>query len=216
MNYPLLLVALLASTATAAAQSTLATEPAGKPATHKSDGKLPIDPESHMVTYSGVIEVPGATQDQLYTRAASWIAGTATYHVASSKQLLEATDKSQLTVNGETQARGPLAQVVGTVSHSLTIYCKDGRYKYVLTNLREETTDIRPTGTGSGGAFENEKPACGGLHMYTGVWNTIKRHTDEDVQDLVARLKTAMASTSNQVAAQDNPITLRATYPHPN
>jgi hypothetical protein len=117
--------------------------------------------------------------------------------VASSKQLQEATDKSQLTVNGETQARGPMGQVVGTVSHSLTIYCKDGRYKYVLTNLREETTDMRPTGTGSGGAFENEKPACGTLHMFTGAWNTIKRHTDEDVQDLVARLKIAMASTAS-------------------
>jgi hypothetical protein len=186
-----------------AAQSAPAAEPSGKKAKHKSDLNLPIDPDSHLVTYSGVIEVPGATQEQLYTRAANWIASTATYHVASSKQLQEATDKSQVTVNGETQARNFLSQTIGNVSHSLTIYCKDGRYKYVLTNLREETTPARSTSLtpginsppGSGGAFENETPACGTMQMLPMTWTSIKRHADEDMQDLIARLTTAMNST---------------------
>jgi hypothetical protein len=203
MKYSLLIFALLASSSIAAAQSASAAEPSGKKAKHKSDLNLPIDPDSHLVTYSGVIEVPGATQEQLYTRAANWIASTATYHVASSKQLQEATDKSQVTVNGETQARNFLSQAIGTVSHSLTIYCKDGRYKYVLTNLREETTPVRSTGfnvginspPGSGGAFENETPACGTMEMLPMTWTSIKRHADEDVQDLIAHLTTAMNST---------------------
>jgi hypothetical protein len=209
MKYSLLVFALLASSSIAAAQSAPAAEPSGKKAKHKSDLHLPIDPDSHLVTYSGGIEVPGATQEQLYTRAANWIAGTATYHVASSKQLQEATDKSQLTVNGETQARTFLSQVIGTVSHSLTIYCKDGRYKYVLTNLREEATPTQSTSLmpginsmpGSGGAFENETPACGTMQMLPMAWTSIKRHADEDVQDLIARLTTAMNSTKK--AAND-------------
>jgi hypothetical protein len=204
MKYSLLVFTLLAFTTIAAAQSAPAAEPSGKKTKHKSDLRLPIDPDSHLVTYSGVIEVPGATQAQLYTRATNWIAGTATYHVASSKQLQEATDKSQLTVNGEMQARTFLSPVVGTITHSLTIYCKDGRYKYVLTNLREETTATRSTSLtpginsppGSGGAFENETPACGTMQMLPMAWTSIKRHADEDVQDLIARLTSAMNSTS--------------------
>lgn len=142
--------------------------------------------------------MPGASQEQLYTRAAAWVAGTSAYYVASSKQLQEATDKSQFTVKGETPARAAMGVVNGTVSHNLTIYFKDGRYKYVLTNLREETTKV---GIGSGGAFENEKPACGAMGMFTNVWNTIKRHTDEDVQDLLSRLKAS--TTTPTKAARD-------------
>lgn len=201
MKHSLLAVALLASSLTAAAQH--AEEPAGKKAKHKYDSVLPVDPDTHLVTYTKVIEVPGTTQEQLYTRAANWVASTEVYRVASSKQLQEASDKSQLIVSGETRARGPMNQVVGTVSHSLTIYCKDGRYKYVLTNLREETNSTKPTGLGSGGAFENEKPACGFMLMFPAAWNNIKRHTDEDVQELLARLTTAMTSTSTSKAPSD-------------
>jgi hypothetical protein len=199
MKYTLLALALLTLPATVAAQDSPAAAPSGKQAKKKSSSKLPIDPDSQLVTYSAVIEVPGATQDQLYTRAANWVASTATYRVASSKQLQEATDKSQLTVTGVTQARAMLAQVAGTVTHSLTIYCKDGRYKYVLTNLREETNATQtmgliPNGMGSGGALESEQPECGFLHMSPMAWSAIKRHADEDVQNLLARLTTAMSS----------------------
>jgi len=201
MKHFLLAVALLASSITVAAQSTV--ESAGKKAKQKSDSALPVDPDTQLVTYSKVIEIPGTTQEQLYTRAANWIASTEVYRVASSKQLQEASDKSQLIVSGETRARGPMNQIVGTVSHSLTIYCKDGRYKYVLTNLREETNSTKPNGIGSGGAFENEKPACGFMLMFPAAWNTIKRHTDEDVQELLARLTTTMAATGASKAPSD-------------
>jgi len=203
MKYTLLAFALLTLPATVAAQDSPAAAPSGKQAKKKPGNKLPIDPDSHLVTYSGVIEVPGATQEQLYTRAANWVASTATYRVASSKQLQEATDKSQLTVTGEMQARTMLSQVVGAVTHSLTIYCKDGRYKYVLTNLREETNATQTTGlisngVGSGGAFENESQECGFLHMSPLAWSAIKRHADEDVQNLLARLTTAMSSSTSK------------------
>jgi hypothetical protein len=90
--------------------------------------------------------------------------------VASSKQLQETTDKSQLTVTGVTQERAISAQVAGTTTHSLTIYCKDGRYKYALTNIREETNatqtmGIIPNGMGSGDALESEQSECGFLHI---------------------------------------------------
>ena len=208
MKHTLLALALLILPATVAAQDSPAAAPSGKQAKKKSVSKLPVDPDSHLVTYSGVIEVPGATQDQLYTRAANWVASTATYRVASSKQLQEATDKSQLTITGEMQARTMLSQVVGAVTHSLTIYCKDGRYKYVLTNLREETNATQtmgliPNGVGSGGAFENESPECGFLHMSPLAWSAIKRHADEDVQNLLARLTTAMSSSTTGKAPSD-------------
>ncbi|RZK33076.1 MAG: DUF4468 domain-containing protein, partial [Hymenobacter sp.] len=36
--------------------------------------ELPFDPATHQITYQGVVEVAGATKEQLYTRAYEWLA----------------------------------------------------------------------------------------------------------------------------------------------
>ena len=113
MRHFILAVFLFGAVPVALAQSSPVIEQSGKSVKYKSDGKLPVDPDSHLVTYSGVIEVPGASQEQLYTRAAAWVAGTSAYYVASSKQLQEATDKSQFTVKGETPARAAMGVSTG-------------------------------------------------------------------------------------------------------
>jgi hypothetical protein len=33
---------------------------------------LPYDTDTHLISYQGVVEVQGATKDQLYTRAYDW------------------------------------------------------------------------------------------------------------------------------------------------
>jgi hypothetical protein len=63
VKYIVLALAFLTLPATVAAQDSLAAAPSGKQAKKKSGSKLPVDPNSQLVTYSGVIEVSGATQD---------------------------------------------------------------------------------------------------------------------------------------------------------
>ena len=51
---------------------------------------LPIDSLTHKVTYQGVVQVPGVTQAEMYSRAREWFAVT----FGSAKAVLEMDDRT--------------------------------------------------------------------------------------------------------------------------
>jgi hypothetical protein len=147
---------------------------------------LPIDAESHLVDYTGVVEIPASTQDQLYTRAFEWVAKQ---YPAAGNALVD-KEKGRITVQGTTHPRYN-GNEFGTVSHTFTIYVKNGKYKYDFTNFRH---DYRGAGAQGGdaslGPFENETPRkmvmmSGLLHR---VWNSIRNDTDSQIKALIADL----------------------------
>jgi hypothetical protein len=158
---------------------------------------LPIDPSTQRITYEGVVTVPGATQAELYKRAADWIASAYTEANATGQRQDPAT--GLLTLQG---ARPVVAHnlyegvmrssYAGVVRHTLTIYVKDGRYKYVLTNLTHDavgTPNMR-----SGGPLEQERSS---LFGYAGLgshkpWTDMKVEATRDARTLVAQLRAAM------------------------
>lgn len=178
--------ALLLATSTAYAQK------APKAKANDTQPALPTDPETHLVDYSGVVEVPGATQDQLYTRAFDWIAKT---HAATASTALQDKDKGRITVQGTTHPhyRG---NEFGSVTHTFSIYVKDGKYKYDFTNFRHDYVVAgQHGGDASLGPFENEEPKkmvmmAGLMHR---VWNSIRNETDVQVKEMIASLETAMS-----------------------
>lgn len=152
---------------------------------------LPTDPETHLVDYSGVVEVASTTQDQLYARAFDWIAKT---HSATAATALQDKDKGKITVQGTTHPhyRG---NEFGSVTHTFSIYVKDGKYKYDFTNFRHDYVVAgEHGGDASLGPFENEEPKkmvmmAGLMHR---VWNSIRNETDVQVKEMVASLDASM------------------------
>jgi hypothetical protein len=157
-----------------------------------ADGtELPVDAETHLITYQGVIEAPGLTQAQLYTRAHDWLARTSSIDNTPQPQNA-ATDqlitKGSWPVTITAGLAGTLA--AGFVQYTLSIYLKDGRYKYVLSNLTH--------GSPGGG---HDVAAAGPLEQANvqlipmggkRYWNQVRKQADMSARKLVVELQNAM------------------------
>ncbi len=147
---------------------------------------LPFDEATHLITYQGVVEVPGATKDQLYTRAYEWMAKT--YRSANAVIQMQDKESGRLVGRGSTRAtvRGYDA---GVVRHTLTLYFKDGRYKYVLTDFAHEAIGLKDFY--SGGPLERPNAQVMALGSKKN-WDGIRHEADSDARRLVADLQTNM------------------------
>ncbi|MGI4743081.1 MAG: DUF4468 domain-containing protein [Janthinobacterium lividum] len=167
---------------------------------------LPIDSQTQLITYQGVVEVPGISQADLYARANAWIAQTYT----PADALVEGQPAAgQLVVKGARRAAGYTtyqgvlrSSYAGVVRHTLTIYVKDGRYKYILTNLTHDAAGT--PNMQSGGPLEQPKAS---LHGYAGLgsqkpWADLKLEATRDARHLANSLQAAMTQRPVQKAAK--------------
>ncbi|WP_210516452.1 DUF4468 domain-containing protein [Hymenobacter terricola] len=181
MKQLLLLLALLLATPLAHAQ---------KVKEDDSPPTLPIDPDTHLVTYTGVVEVPGTSQAQLYSRAYEWVVKS--YKSAPDVLQMQDKESGKIILKGNTHAliRG---RDGGIVNHTFSIYLKDGKYKYDVTDF----VNVNPTPKGDYGLghFENDKPSIT-MPMMNGIiqksWNILRRNTDADIKAMLADLQAAM------------------------
>lgn len=153
---------------------------------------LPVDPQTHLITYQGVVEVPGVSKADLYTRANAWVANT--YRSANAVIQMQDKEAGQLIVKGLTRVTvrslGMNADA-GVVRHTLTIYVKDGRYKYVLTGLTHDGTGT--PNIFSAGPLEQEIGKLYSMGNSKKQWDEIKRQANQDAYRLVADLQAAMS-----------------------
>lgn len=132
------------------------------------------------------MEVLGVTKDQLYTRAYEWLAKA--YRSANDVIQMQDKEAGRLVGKGTTtvRVRGVSA---GYVRHTFTIYLKDGRYKYVLTDLVHEPGGMKDVY--SGGPLESPKAEIlpfGGKKP----WDAVRNDADGDARRLVADLQAAL------------------------
>jgi hypothetical protein len=151
---------------------------------------LPLDAETHLVDYSGVVEVAGANQTQLYFRAYEWIAKN--YNSAQNVIQMQDKEAGKLIVKGRTKAYFK-GHEFGWITHTLSIYVKDGKYKYDITDFKHDSD------THSYGNFEQAEPtyipgAFKGAAKK--AWNDMKLATDTEMKATVASLQTAMVAKS--------------------
>jgi hypothetical protein len=148
---------------------------------------LPFDETTHQISYQGVVEVSGATKEQLYTRAYEWMART----YRSANAVIQMQDKEAGRLMGKGNSRAVIkGYSVGVVNHTLTIYLKDGRYKYVLTDLNHDASGAKDAY--SGGPLERPEAQ---VVMFGGkkAWDGIRKEADSDAKLLIASLQSAMS-----------------------
>jgi hypothetical protein len=103
--------------------------------------KLPIDPTTKRITYASVVQVPGASQAELYTRAKLWFAGA----FNSAKDVVQADEKDAGIIQGkgwstiEVHPMGTKRPGVDQrLWYTVRLICREGRYRYEITNLLVE------------------------------------------------------------------------------
>jgi hypothetical protein len=166
--------------------------PASKAAFNRALGLVsvdaPVDWDTRKITFAEVTEVPGVSKTQLYERAKAWAKDNGT-------KVVEDVPGERLLLRAELRARVKSGINAGTVTHTVSLYFKDGRYKSVLTDLIHQGPPDA-TLVSSGGPLETEGvrlTALGGLPM----WQSLRRNVVEDAQarqaDIHRRLSAAPA-----------------------
>lgn len=157
----------------------------------------PLDASTHRIAYQGVVQVPGTTQADLLARARAWVAKT--YDQQSAQLTRDDAASGQLQLQGTQLAHVyqdfqgiPRRTYAGVVHYALSIYVKDGRYKYVLTDFVHEAQNS-PT-LRSGGPLEAKRAS---LYGYAGLgsfenWSELKTEALRNARALVASLEEAM------------------------
>lgn len=149
---------------------------------------LPLDEKTGKITFTEVVTVDDstATKDQLYSRAREWFART----FKSSQNVLQMDDKEL----GKLIGKGNFSIIPGLyltdsrVDFTLSIYLKDGRYKYELTDFNH----VSYKSGYSGGALEDEKPNCGNFNMMKKGWIDVKEQAQSNANAIIADLKLTM------------------------
>jgi hypothetical protein len=150
-----------------------------------AQSSLPVDAESKKITFSEVVNVGSVKKTELAKRAQEW-GSKSKYLVPKAQAPGEYKCKGTIMVVYPSIAAGKTDK--GTVTFLATLYLKDGKYKYVMTDFAHQ--DV--LGRGDGGKLENEKPECGKFIMSTGSWDKIKDQTQAEMEKIIAALKTDM------------------------
>jgi len=96
---------------------------------------LPVDSTTHLVTYTAVVPVEGASQEALYLRARKW--ATRSFVESQKDILLEDKDAGTLMYHGT--IKKPIASISGdnggTYGFVIGMYAKEACYKYIIDQL---------------------------------------------------------------------------------
>ena len=149
----------------------------------------PVDTTTKKITYTGVMTVDGATQAVLFKRAHNM-------NVSGSGVLADKPADGYYSYKGQFpvtyHAPQPGLMHTGTVTYTVVIACKDGRYKYVVTGF------VHSSEKGNGGELEKSVPACNKYVLSMQGWGDIKKLTAAEMEKLIANMKVVMGNPEDK------------------
>ena len=156
---------------------------------------LPIDTISYQVAFTEVINVDSATAKDLFSRGKLWFAKT----YKSSNAVIQNIDNESFSITGKANMRA-YAQFIGTrtwgyVNYTISIFCKDGRYKYLITDFSHEGDPFASasTLTPSVGPINKLTKDSGGFGSYRKKdFDKLCQEINSDMINLISSLKNDM------------------------
>ena len=143
--------------------------------------------------FSDVIIVENVSQKELFSRAKVWLAKT----FKSSKDVIQTTDAETGVIVGKAiyffkpkSFMGSEA-VKGNIAYTISIYCKDGKYKYVVEDFIHENFGLLTTA--EEGNFTMTLTSKGYRKK---VWEDMKEQSEKEAKGLAESLKQAMSKKS--------------------
>lgn len=155
---------------------------------------LPMDNETKLVSYNGVVDQSGIVKSELYKRAMKWIKE----YYPNPTGIVQESDSvaGKIVCKARFDARRTLknGQTAPSdrVQYTLTILLKDGKYKYELTNINIKAPSYLPIEK-----YFDEKAENAEDHF-----NTLNQ-ADETFSALVHSLKDRMDQPSEKVKKDD-------------
>lgn len=162
---------------------------------------LPIDPETKLVSYNGIVDVAGANQKELYKRAMKWFRtnyknpadvikeqdSTTTYTISGIHRFKITKD-----VPGKKKDDPVIKNDAGLVSYSIKVSAKDNKFRYEITKINWKQQSYYP--------IEKWMDKTSGY--YDPAFESYLQQTDTYMKELVSSLTTAMR-TGDKAKSQD-------------
>ncbi len=145
---------------------------------------VPLDSISNLITYERVVEVKGVSDDELYKRINEWFH---TFYKNPTEAIRE-NDSIKYVIVGKPRfrltnppAKDGLKTEGGIVQYTITVSCRDGRYKYEITAFNMKQASYFPC----------EKWLDTKAKSYLPVYNDYLQQLDKYTLDLVRSLAEA-------------------------
>jgi hypothetical protein len=165
-----------------------------KPATLEVP-KMPMDEETKLVTYGGVIE-ENASKNELYKRAINFFVA----NYKNPADVLKKQDEGAGEIEGiarfkifNPEGKDGIKTEAGLVSYSINMKFKDGRYKYEFTKINWKSNSY----------FGIEKWMDKNSPSYQPNYDFYLIQTDEQIRELEGKLKEAMKVPSEKEKKSD-------------
>jgi hypothetical protein len=144
---------------------------------------MPYDSVSKKFIYSEVVELPQYKKDQLFMKAKDLNQlGKGVKIDNKAEGIYSYVGDLTVTYPGPVKGKNDN----GNVAYTLTIACKDGKYKITITDF------IHTGKNGSGGELELKEPKCTKNALSLSSWNLIKTQTNDKITQLIKNIKTYM------------------------
>jgi hypothetical protein len=144
--------------------------------------KMPVDPDSKLITYKEVVTVPG-TPAELFNRAIEWINKEYKNPVDATKVRDQASGVIEIIHRIEiTRVEQGATLLAGRVDYTMKLEMKDGRYRYTITNFIWRDMSRRPLEQ-----FMNKQN-----QSYIPAWDDYLKQVDNFTHKLIASLKQGM------------------------
>lgn len=169
---------------------------------------LPFDEETKRITYAEIVSVDSTiSKNELYSRGREWFAKA----YKSSTDVIQMDDKESGKIVGKA-----LMQVYhkalgsnyksGYINYTISLYFKDGRYKYEVTNFHHTGQYV-----GDGNSIPDYGPCEDMINTtrktmgisYQKTFNYYLTQMDENVKGLIADLKATMSKKAEERKKDD-------------
>lgn len=107
---------------------------------------MPIDDDSKIVTYKGVVEISGVSKSELYKRANNWFKS---YYV-NPTQVIQLADSNTGKIEGKAQfttyktLKNDVKAQADLVKYTITIDIKEGKFRYSITKINLQAPSYKP------------------------------------------------------------------------
>lgn len=159
---------------------------------------LPVNEKTGKITYMEVLKTEGVSSEDVHEEAKKW----ADAH--KGWELIEEVDGEKLVYEVDMPIFYPSAdgkgQSEGVVSYTYSIFTKDGRYRYIVTDFEHAGKERGH----DGGKLENVSPACSKSKISGRGWVSIKNKTNADISKLNNDLKQTIKEFKNDPANDDD------------
>ena len=144
--------------------------------------KLPVDPESKLITYKEVVTVAG-TPAELFNRAIEWINKQYKNPVDATKVRDQASGVIEIVHRMEiTKTEQGTTLNAAVVDYSMKLEMKEGRFRYTITNFNFKDKSRMPLEH-----FMNKNDAA-----YAPAWDGYLKQVDDFTRKLIESLKQGM------------------------